>query len=242
MSLCLYHYVTTCYSWSEFHRAEEVASLVEVEFDRAVVDENQLIVRCQTGDRDAFEELFYLYREDVFRFSYLVVRDAVLAQDVVQEAFLKVFRSSDKFQFRSSFKSWLYRIVVNEAITILRRRKLKEDLDPAPDAGKGQDARNRARDSQPEEAALQSEERDMVHWAIGQLDPIHRSVVVLKYYHDFSDSEIATVVGCPLGTVKSRLHRARELLRHELSRVRTRPIGDANLLRLAYRNLEEIFL
>lgn len=198
----------------------------------AASDEYDLIIRCQTGDRAAFEELFYAFRDDVFRFSYLVVRDSTLAQDVVQEAFLKVFRSIHKFQFRSSFKSWLYRVVVNEAITILRRRKLKEDLDPAPEAS---GLHRPSRQWQPEEAAMDSEERRLLRWAIGQLDPVHRTVIVLKYFHDFSDTEIAAVVGCPPGTVKSRLHRARELLRTTMAR----RMGHPNLVALAYAQLVE---
>lgn len=194
-------------------------------------EEYLLIERCQAGDRIAFEELFYMYRDDVFRFSYLVVRDTSLAQDVVQEAFLKVFRSIGKFQFRSSFKSWLYRVAVNEAITILRRRKLKEDLEPSPDASRSQVFASR--DWQPEEAVLESEERRLLRWAIGQLDPVHRSVVVLKYFHEFSDTEIASVIGCPPGTVKSRLHRARELLRNAMARQMGRP----DLVALSYARL-----
>lgn len=195
--------------------------------------ETVLIERCQSGDRMAFEELFYLYRDDVFRFAYLVVRDASLAQDVVQEAFLKVFRSIHKFQFRSSFKSWLYRVAVNEAITILRRRRVKEDLEPTPDANRGRDAAQATRDWQPEEAVLESEERRLLRWAIGQLDPVHRSVVVLKYFDEFSDTEIAAVIGCPPGTVKSRLHRARELLRNAMARQMGRP----DLVALSYARL-----
>lgn len=194
--------------------------------------EIELVERCQTGDRSAFEDLFTLYRDDVFRFAFLVVRDSSLAQDVVQEAFLKVFRSIGKFQFRSSFKSWLYRVAVNEAITILRRRKIKEELDPAPGATRDQSSAP-SRDWQPEEAALDSEERRFLHAAIGQLDPVHRSVVVLKYFHEFSDTEIATVIGCPAGTVKSRLHRARELLRHYMARQMGRP----DLVALSYTRL-----
>jgi len=197
-----------------------------------VVEEIAVIVRCQNGESSAFEELFYLYRDDVYRFSFLVVRDPTLAQDVVQEAFLKVFRSVGKFQFRSSFKSWLYRVVVNEAITILRRRKLKEDLHPAPGVESIFLDSNPQR-WQPEEFALESEERDILHWAVGQLDPIHRTVVVLKYFHDFSDPEIAAVVGCPPGTVKSRLHRARELLRHAI----TKQMGRPDLVALSYARL-----
>jgi RNA polymerase sigma-70 factor, ECF subfamily len=196
-------------------------------------DEYELILRCQAGNRQAFEELFNLYRDDVFRFSYLVVRDASLAQDVVQEAFLKVFRSIGKFQFRSSFKSWLYRVAVNEAITLLRRRKIKEDLDPTPDFSWSQGTPGAARDWQPEEAVLESEEKSMLRWAIGQLDPVHRSVVVLKYFHEFSDTEIAAVIGCPAGTVKSRLHRARELLRTAMARQMGRP----DLVALSYARL-----
>ncbi len=199
-----------------------------------VVDEVAVINRCQNGDPGAFEDLFHLYRDDVYRFSHLVVRDAVLAQDVVQEAFLKVFRSIDRFQFRSSFKSWLYRVVVNEAITILRRRKIKEDLHPILGDVTGRVDAN-SRRWQPEEFALESEERDVLHWAVGQLDPIHRSVVVLKYFHDFSDPEIAAVVGCPSGTVKSRLHRARELLPHAI----TKQMGRPDLVALSYARLVE---
>lgn len=199
-----------------------------------VVDEVALIVRCQSGDPRAFEELFHLYRDDVYQFAYMVVRDASLAQDVVQEAFLKVFRSVGKFQFRSSFKSWLYRVAVNEAITILRRRKLKEDLQPTLGAATALLDSN-PRGWQPEEFALKSEERDLLHWAVGQLDPIHRSVVVLKYFHEFSDPEIAAVVGCPPGTVKSRLHRARELLRHTI----TKQMGRPDQVALSYARLVE---
>lgn len=183
-----------------------------------VAEEHVLIQRCQAGDLLAFEALFYQYRDDVFRFAYLVVRDANLAQDVVQEAFLKVYRCIGMFQFRAGFKSWLYRIAVNEAVSILRRRRLKEELAPAPDRA----ARNRkgqpSGEWQPEEAILENEERRILRWAVGRLDPVHRSVVVLKYFHEFSDPEIAAVLGCPAGTVKSRLHRARELLRNAMAR------------------------
>jgi RNA polymerase sigma factor (sigma-70 family) len=213
-------------------RMAEVSVVAELERVSGTDDESVLIGRCQGGDRQAFEALFHLYRDDVFRFSYLVVRDASLAQDVVQEAFLKVFRSIEKFQFRSSFKSWLYRVAVNEAITLLRRRKVKEDLDPTPDSQRAQSAVG-ARDWQPEEAALESEERAALRSAIGQLDPVHRTVVVLKYFHEFSDTEIAAVIGCPAGTVKSRLHRARELLRHAMARQMGRP----DLVALSYARL-----
>ncbi|HEY3366519.1 MAG TPA: sigma-70 family RNA polymerase sigma factor [Symbiobacteriaceae bacterium] len=195
--------------------------------------ECDLIERCQSGDRAAFEALFQLYRDDVFRFSFLVARDASVAQDVVQETFLKVFRSIGKFQFRSSFKSWLYRIAVNESITMFRRRKVKEDLAPFPDAAQPHNSPGAGHEWQPEEAVLEGEERQLLRRAIGQLDPVHRTVVVLKYFHEFSDTEIALMIGCPPGTVKSRLHRARELLRHSM----VRQMGRPDLMALSYARL-----
>jgi len=208
-----------------------VTAIVELE---PVLDaELELIARCQAGDGQAFEALFHFYRDDVFRFAYLVVRDATLAQDVVQETFLKVFRSIANFQFRSSFKSWLYRVAVNEAITLLRRRRIREELDPTPGAVQEHQRDRVERAWQPEEAVLDSEERKLLHVAIGRLDPVHRTVIVLKYFHDFSDTEIAAVIGCPPGTVKSRLHRARELLRRDMARQMGRP----DLIALSYTRL-----
>lgn len=185
---------------------------------------DELIRRCQEGNPQAFEEVFNLYKDDVYRFAYLVIRDNALAQDVVQEAFLKVFRSVGNFQHRSSFKSWLYRVAVNESITILRRRKIKEELAPAHEVVSRAASAIQPRSAwQPEEAALENEVRDALRQAIERLDPLHRSVIVLKYYHEFSDTEIANVLGCPQGTVKSRLHRGRELLREDVSRQLGRP-------------------
>lgn len=209
-----------------------VSTMAETEPVLSSDAEYELVARCQAGDPQAFESLFSLYHEDVFRFAYLVVRDASLAQDVVQEAFLKVFRSIGRFQFRSSFKSWLYRVAVNEAISLLRHRKIRENLDTSTREMEAQ-ASAGARDWQPEEAALESEERSLLRWAIGQLDPVHRTVVVLKYFHDFSDPEIAAILGCPPGTVKSRLHRARELLRNAMAREMGRP----DLVALSYARL-----
>lgn len=189
-----------------------------------------LILRCQEGDRAAFETLFHLYRDDVFRFAYLVVRDTNQAQDVVQESFLKVYRSIAKFQFRSSFRSWLYRIVVNEAVTLMRKKRVKElpGLDLLHDR-----AEPSVQEWQPEDAVVEEEERRTLRWAIDQLDPVHRSVIVLKYYHEFSDPEIAQILGCPPGTVKSRLHRARDLIRHAIAVKQ----GRQDLIALSYARL-----
>lgn len=178
--------------------------------------EETLVRRCQAGDRGAFDDLFASYRDDVFRFAFLVVRDSGLAQDVTQEAFIKVYRSIGKFGFRSSFKSWLYRVTVNEGISLLRRRRRREELPVVADAALF--PTGVAGLGQPEEAAVEAEVRWALRAALLGLDPIHRSVVVLKYYSDYSDAEIAALLGCPVGTVKSRLHRARELLRRTMTR------------------------
>lgn len=208
---------------------------MEAETRRETEENLALIVRCQEGDPSSFETLFYVYRDDVFRFAYLVVRDSNQAQDVVQESFLKIYRSIERFQFRSSFRSWLYRIVVNEAVTLLRRKKLKEILGLGTEGELNEPV---GREWQPEEAAIESEMRSTLKWAIAQLDPLHRSVVVLKYYHEFSDTEIAQVMGCPPGTVKSRLHRAKELIRHSVAV----KLGQTDLIALSYARLSSTVL
>lgn len=176
--------------------------------------EEALVRRCQAGDHGAFADLFASYHEDVCRFAFQVVRDAGLAQDAAQEAFIKVYRAIGNFGFRSSFRSWLYRVAVNEGINLLRRGCRREEptlppRGPLPRA---------VPFLPPEEAALAAEARWTLQGALARLDPHHRQALVLKYYRDLSDAEIARVLRCPVGTVKSRLHRARELLRRDLAR------------------------
>lgn len=178
-------------------------------------DHEQALIRlCQAGDLHALEQLFTTHKDDVFRFACLVVRDHGLAQDVTQETFIKVFRSIRTFGFRASFKSWLYRVAVNESISLLRRRRLKEEHDGVFRTGPRQESQ---RDWQPEEAVLKDEMRHALRTALDRLDPLHRTVIILKYYQELSDSEIARVLRCPPGTIKSRLHRARELLKRGMA-------------------------
>lgn len=152
-------------------------------------------------------ELYRRHTQTAIRFARLVVRDPYLAEDVAQQAMLKTFRAMSQFQQRSSFRTWLYRITVNEAISLIRRRVNRES--PAPFV---QVAPGNTPDT-PEETLDRKAQRQAVRDAITRLDPALRTAVFYRYYLDLSESEIASRLGCPVGTIKSRLHRARAQLR-----------------------------
>lgn len=172
-----------------------------------------LVERCQQGDQEAFDELFALHWRDAVAIARHVVRDPVLAEDIAQEAFIKVYRRIGGFGFRSQFRSWLYRVVVNQAISTLRRRTLKERPDAAPDQLAG------ARSVRPiplEELVADADERALVRRTVDSMPPPQRRLIVWKYFCGLTDEQIASRLDCPVGTVKSRLHRARRQLEDAL--------------------------
>jgi RNA polymerase sigma-70 factor (ECF subfamily) len=165
------------------------------------------VVRCQLGDHSAFEELIAHYQPRLDRFLGTLLADRTVLDDVAQEVWIDVFRDVPKLVEPRAFLSWLYRIARHRALQCLRRsRRL-----PAPlDADEVVD---------PDESSINlgSDRLEAVEKALNQLHPEHRAVVVMRYLDELSYSEIATVTGCPLGTVKSRLHNAKRMLREILN-------------------------
>lgn len=175
--------------------------------DRANCDEPCLVALCHAGDDEAFAELYRRHRAAAVRFASRVVRDPHLAEDIAQQALLKAFRAIGQFQHRSTFQTWLYRLTINEAFSQLRRRCWSEVPVPMGWHRAGATA------ASPEEEAGRHELQSVVQRAVTGLHPQLRTVVAYKYYHGLTDVEIARLLGCPAGTVKSRLHRARHRLR-----------------------------
>lgn len=173
-----------------------------------------LVQRCQEGDPEAFAELFATYWPDAVTIARHVVRDPVLAEDIAQEAFIKVYRRIDGFGFRSQFRSWLYRVVVNQAISTLRRRSQRERPEGSPEMTAGS---NLQEAWALEDQVAQNDERRQVREIVNSLRKGHRLLVVWKYFRGMTDEQIADLLGCPVGTVKSRLHRARRHLEHSLA-------------------------
>ena len=174
----------------------------EIPEDR--MDEHILIERLQQGDPGAIDELVDRYKNQVFAFIVRMVNDYTAAEDIFQETWIKVIRSINKFRGESKLSTWLFQIALNQSRDAMRKksRHVHVPLDEIENlAGK------------PHIDVEQMASADQVRKIIAELPGKMREVIVLKYYHDLSDLEIANVTGCPEGTVKSRLHRASKILR-----------------------------
>lgn len=172
------------------------------------MSETSLIRAAQSGDSDAFAQLVQLYSADAFRTASMVMRDYTDVEDVVQEAFLTCFRKLHTFRMESSFKTWLYRIVVNLCYDRLRKHNrdslVMHKISNIPGIRNGDMA----------EVVQRLDLKEM----ISTLSPEHRLVLTLFYGMDFGVQKVADVLGIPVGTVKSRLNSARNLLREKLER------------------------
>jgi RNA polymerase sigma-70 factor (ECF subfamily) len=170
----------------------------------------ELIAACRRGDPRAFEEVVRLTYRQVYTQALRVVGDRQDAEDVTQDAYLRVFRGLRGFREEAQFETWLYRIVANAAISHLRRRGRFGDLgaDPVEDDVPGTE--------EPEPAGTVAD-RDVLLRALDSLPDGLRVVVVLKDVYDLSCRDIADRMGLSEGAVKVRLHRARRKLRDELA-------------------------
>jgi len=175
-----------------------------------------LIRRCQQGDELAIEALVQRYQNYVYRLCYLVMRNEQDAEDMTQETFIRACRALPRFEIREgvSFEAWLYRIAVNCCRSRMRRKWYQ--VVPWQRLGFGERIAANAED-RPERVVLRDEQRGQVLKAIDKLGEKHRLVIILRYYADLSNEEIAQVLNIPSGTVRSRLHTARWRLRELLT-------------------------
>ena len=175
--------------------------------------EHRLIDRARSGDSGSARELIDLHKDRLFSFIWRMIHDHHEAEDVCQEAFLKAFASLDSFRFEFRFSTWLftigYRVCLNR---IRRRRGGVSDVDLTLLECPNDSAANETAES--EEAARL---RTVIWSAVEELSPPQRATVLLFYRHEMSCQDISTVIGLPLATVKSHLHRARSRLREMLS-------------------------
>ena len=182
-----------------------------------------LVERVQRGDRAAFDVLVLRYQHKVLKLVMRYIRDAMEAEDVAQDAFVKAYRALPSFRGDSAFYTWLYRIAINTAKNALvssKRRPLDYDLDLQDPEQYEMHARLKD-DETPEHLLLTDEIRETVNGAIGELPEDLRTAIVLREIDGLSYEEIAFSLGVAVGTVKSRLTRARQALRFELREART---------------------
>lgn len=189
--------------------------------EQVLNDDLQLVSRAQGRDAEAFQTLVLRYQDRVFNTAFRLTGDRSHAEDLTQEVFLKAFKALRKFKGRSSFSTWLYRITVNAATSEWRRaaalKRGKEVAFPsAAGDGGGGTWEPAASDGDPREAAERGERALLVQGAIEALEEDYRVVIVLRDIEGFSYEEIAEIIECPIGTVRSRLHRARCDLKDKL--------------------------
>ena len=178
--------------------------------------DRELVASCRTGDPLAFARLVELHEGMVFNLSARLLGDPQEARDVAQEVFLQVYRMLGRFEGRSSLKTWIYRIAVNQCHN--RRRfwhRRRRDREQALDEGLSAGTAAGSGRSPYEEACLRERAR-RVQEVLLQLSFEHRSVLVLRDVEGLTCEEVAVALGVPEGTVKSRLSRAREAMRSRL--------------------------
>lgn len=159
------------------------------------------------------------YQDRLFNAVYHVVDNAEDAQDVVQEAFLNAFQSLHSFKGDSEFYTWLYRIAFNTAISLKRKYRVALSIDATRNGESLHEPLDASEFSQPGHALEQAEQERCVHEALSRLSPEHRAVLVLKDMEGQKYETMAEILQVPIGTIRSRLHRARlelrEILRQE---------------------------
>jgi RNA polymerase sigma-70 factor (ECF subfamily) len=176
-------------------------------------EETELISRCQRGDQEALKGIFEKYQKKVYRIAFGVVRQREEALDIVQEVFIKLFRSIKNFKGRSQFYTYLYRMTMNTAIDHARKTgkqpmsSLDEEgsFEPSDELEKG-----------PERILLQKELEERVKLAMEKLPPEQRAAIIFKDVEGLSYQEMAEAMGCSIGTVMSRLHYGRKRMQELL--------------------------
>ena len=179
-----------------------------------------LIRRAQRGDADAFEQLLLEHQKNVYNLCYRMAGNPDDAMDLSQESFLGAWRCLDQYQFASAFSTWLYRLCSNICIDFLRRRRRQQTVPLTFEDADGEEQTYAVPDPAPlpEEQVELKLTRETLAAAMAQLLPEHRAVLQLRVVNEMSYEQIADVLDIQIGTVKSRLSRARNQLKKILER------------------------
>jgi RNA polymerase sigma-70 factor (ECF subfamily) len=187
-------------------------------------EEARFVMRLQANEDAAYDELVRTYSASIFHVAYRMLGDTAEASDIVQEIFLKVFRNIGGFKGEAALKTWIFKIAFSEILNRLRWWKRRHRFatvsldESSQDAKAGFGDRFPASSPTPEQALQSKEEETAIQEALGRLSREHRSIIVLRDIEGFSYNEIADVLGVSIGTVKSRLARARGDLKKSLMR------------------------
>ncbi len=183
------------------------------------VPDDELVRRSQAGNSEAFEELVRRYERKVYSITYRMMGNEQDASEALQDTFLRAFRFLPKFQFKSSFYTWLYRIATNVSLTRLRKRKSPPIVSLDEPVGDDGDLPLEIPDYKysPEEMMRRRELHEALQKSVESLPADYRSVVVLRDLEGLSNEEVGKILNLSVPAVKSRLHRGRLVLREKLA-------------------------
>lgn len=183
-----------------------------------MTNEKEWIQRVLSGDQDAFVHLVKEYEKQVFHLCLRMVGNTEDAEDLAQEAFFKAWKGLKFYKFESSFSTWLYRLTTNVCIDHLRKQKRKTAISLTMEEEEdGQELELPDCDPLPEEQVLKKEAAQQLQRAMGKLEEDARLILTLRVVEDLSYEQIAQIMDLKIGTVKSRLARARERLKNILA-------------------------
>ncbi|MEQ2529692.1 RNA polymerase sigma factor SigW [Robertmurraya yapensis] len=173
------------------------------------------------GDQNAYAEIVELYKDKVYQLCYRMLGNRHEAEDMAQEAFIRAYVNIASFNIELKFSTWLYRIATNLCIDRIRKKKPDYYLDAEVSGTDGLTMYSQIPSDTrlPEDEVEKMELQDIIQREISNLPEKYRSVIVLKYIEELSLNEISEILDMPLGTVKTRIHRGREALRHQLRNV-----------------------
>ena len=184
-----------------------------------ITDDQLLIERCRSGHPEAFGDLVSKYQRRLVRTLSSLLGNGHDALDVAQDAFLKAYLNLESFRGDAAFYSWLFRIAWNGAATLRRKQRVRASasLDAIREMS-GIEPDDTSSTSDPTRALQTSEDQQLLRQSLNELGEDYRTALILKEIEGLSYEEIATLTDCPIGTVRSRIHRARQELRAKLDR------------------------
>lgn len=172
--------------------------------------DKELIDKTLEGDLSSFDELMKLYQQDVFISVNRMINNVTISLDICQNIFIKVFRKLDTFRYKSSFKTWLIHIAMNETFTWIRKNRKRYNQISINDANA---VAVKDMQANPEELLDKKENVEKLGLAMMKLNPQYRKTVFLRYYEEKTLQEIAALMSCSVGVVKNRLFRSLRQLR-----------------------------
>ncbi|MCK5147148.1 sigma-70 family RNA polymerase sigma factor [bacterium] len=176
------------------------------------------IVQALEGDQKAYERLLLRYKGGIYNLIYQMIKNHEETEDLVQETFIKAFNSLQSYNNSYAFSTWLYKIAYNHCIDAIRKKKLKTLPLDRPIRLKEGEVHHQIKDDSlsPESRYLFNERQDMIKKTISELPERYRRAIILRHQEDKSYEEISKILDIPLGTVKARIFRAREMLKKRI--------------------------